>query len=401
MNFFAELSLKNLKRKPLRTFALSALVALLSFVLFGGTLLVTSLKNGLDSYSARLGADVVVVPNAARSEGQFEDVLLQGIPGNFYMSSSKIDKIEEVEGIDKLSPQFFLASTSASCCSASVQIIGFDPDTDFSVLPWVNRKYGGSIGDGDIVVGSEISVTTSGKLKFYNVECNVVATLERTGTGLDTAVYANMNTIKQMAKSAKELGFTFLDGVNVDKSVSAIMIKVKSGYDAESVAAQINIAVTGIRSGSSTSYVSGVAGGLDNVSGIIGALSVMIWVLSVVILGVSLFAICNERGKEFAVLRAMGASKKSLYKLIIVEISMLSAVGAAVGVILSGAFILPFGAIIRRSLQMPYLVPEWWQLALFAVAAVVISVLTGVIASLFSVKILSKNDAGLMLREDA
>ena len=99
---------------------------------------------------------------------------------------------------------FYLASASAGCCSIPVQIIGFEPETDFLIQPWISRSYSGTVGDGDVIVGSDISVPLNHQLRFYDTDCNVVAQLDRTGTGLDTAVYANMNTIKQMMKSTKK-----------------------------------------------------------------------------------------------------------------------------------------------------------------------------------------------------
>ena len=147
-----------------------------------------------------LGADIVAVPYEARTKGAFESILLQGIPGMFYMKEADYNKIRGIEGIDTAAPQFYLASASSGCCSIPVQIIGFDPELDFTVQPWIKESYSGEIGTGDIIVGSGITVPKDRSLTFYNTKCNVVAKLDGTGTGLDTAVYANMDTIKEMIK---------------------------------------------------------------------------------------------------------------------------------------------------------------------------------------------------------
>ncbi|MBQ7901799.1 MAG: ABC transporter permease, partial [Clostridia bacterium] len=52
-----DLALKNLKRKPFRTAGLIIIVGLLSFVLFGGSILSVNLKNGLAGTQSRFGAD--------------------------------------------------------------------------------------------------------------------------------------------------------------------------------------------------------------------------------------------------------------------------------------------------------------------------------------------------------
>lgn len=53
------LSLLNLRQKPLRTVGLTVITAILSFVLFAGAILSVSMKNGLESVKARLGADLM------------------------------------------------------------------------------------------------------------------------------------------------------------------------------------------------------------------------------------------------------------------------------------------------------------------------------------------------------
>ena len=92
MKFAKNLALKNMKRKPGRTAALILLAAFLAFSVFGGSLVIMSLQNGLTSYEARLGADIIIVPNQARSHGSIESILLQGIPGYFYMDDSILEK---------------------------------------------------------------------------------------------------------------------------------------------------------------------------------------------------------------------------------------------------------------------------------------------------------------------
>ena len=126
------LALRNLAGRPARTAVLTVLAALLSLTVFGGTLIVTALRTGLHALEDRLGADIMVVPYEATTKTNLEQIVLQGATGYFYMDNARAEKVLSREGIGQVSPQFFLASASTSCCSISVQIIGFDPETDFS-----------------------------------------------------------------------------------------------------------------------------------------------------------------------------------------------------------------------------------------------------------------------------
>ena len=108
MKFPVQIAQKNIKRKPFRSAAMSGIAMVLSFTLFFGAYMIVSLKEGLSSYQDRLGADIVVVPVSATSHGALDDILLQGITGNYYMNGQTVDKIYAVEGIESITKQFYL-----------------------------------------------------------------------------------------------------------------------------------------------------------------------------------------------------------------------------------------------------------------------------------------------------
>ena len=399
MKFERTLSLKNLRRKPVRTAALILLSAFLSLSVFGGSVVVASLRNGLASYEARLGADIVAVPYQARTKGTFESILLQGIPGMFYMDEKYYQKICTIDGVEAAAPQFYLASTSAGCCSVPVQIIGFDPAKDFTVQPWIRESYAGALGDGDIIVGSELTVPKDGTLTFYNTKCSIVAQLGKTGTGLDTAVYANMNTIKTMMKNAEALGFHYLTDVDPDHAVSSVMVRVADGYDVEAVTGDINVHVRHIEASAATSMISSIADGLSSVSAIVGILIALVWVLAVVILIIAFAMISHERAREFAILRVMGASRRMVSRLLLTESALISVIGAAVGLAAAALIVFPFGNAISGALELPYLMPSAGTVAALAAGSLLLSILVGSLTAAVSAYRISKNDAGLLLRE--
>ena len=59
---FSSLPFITVLGKKGRSVALFIFAAVLAFSLFGGALILTSLRNGLYSLELRLGADIVVVP---------------------------------------------------------------------------------------------------------------------------------------------------------------------------------------------------------------------------------------------------------------------------------------------------------------------------------------------------
>lgn len=401
MKFERQLARRNLSRKPVRTAALILLAAFLSFSVFAGSMIVLSLQNGLESYESRLGADIVVVPYEARSHGTLESILLQGIPGYFYMDETYLDQVRAISGVESASPQFYLASASAGCCSVAVQIIGFDPDTDFSIQPWIRESYSRDLGDGDVIVGSGITVPKNRTLRFYNQDCRVVASLDQTGTGLDTAVYANMNTIQALMAGSQAEGFDYFGGADPQRTISSIMVKVKDGCSIESVANDINIHVRHVEATQAKTMVSSIAGGLTNVSHIIGGLTAMIWALAIVILILAFVMISHERTREFAILRVMGASQRMLSGLLRWEAAFISLVGAVLGVAVGALVVFPFSSLIRGKLDLPYLMPGSGVVLGLLVGSVVLAVAAGSLTSAISAYRISRIDTGLILREGA
>ena len=157
------LARRNIGRLPWRSFCLVAAVVLFSFVLFTGTVLSLSLSRGARSAADRLGADVMVVP--AGFDPHIDSVILAGKPSMFFLPHDILDRLKTIEGIERMSPQTFLATVRASCCSYPLQIIGIDEETDFLVRPWLSGTMDRPLRDGELIVGYRVSGEAGEKLQ--------------------------------------------------------------------------------------------------------------------------------------------------------------------------------------------------------------------------------------------
>ena len=79
----------------------------------------------METVRARLGADILVVPDDAGSEFDAQTALIQAEPGYFYMGADVLGRVAATPGVERASAQLFLASTRENCCSAQLQIIAF------------------------------------------------------------------------------------------------------------------------------------------------------------------------------------------------------------------------------------------------------------------------------------
>ncbi|MBR3333246.1 MAG: ABC transporter permease [Clostridia bacterium] len=393
--------IKNLTRKSGRTTALVLLTALLALAIFGGSIVILSLRGGLNSLENRLGADVIVVPSTARSKTNLEQILLQGTTGYFYMDREKLDKIIATDGVESVSAQLFLASLRASCCSVPVQVIGFDQATDFTVRPWITESYSRTLNEKEVAVGCRVSAGIGESIRIYGVNCPVVARLAETGTGLDTAVYCSQETLQLLLDAARDLGHDLKISGSSENVISAVYIKVRDDYDAQKVADDINIHIRKVEAVSTKSMLTGVSDSLKAVSGTITCLIIALWILALVILFIVFAMMVNERRRELAVYRLLGMSRKMLSSMILKEALLCSLAGALCGVALGSALVFPFTTLIEQSLKLPYLTPAAGTIVLCAALALAVTVISGSAASLRTARKLSRVDPGTTLREGA
>lgn len=395
MGFARFLAVRNCRRNFSRTVALGVVTAMLSLTLFGGSLVVLSLQNGLTRFQARLGADVLVLPKDAQADGGLEGVLVQGRPLHFYMDASRLAALSSLPGVASAAPQFFLTSANAGCCSVAVQLIGFDPATDFTIRPWIRESYADDVGDGDIVVGSGISVPEDKTLKFYNTPCRVVARLSPTGTGMDTAVYMNMTTIRAMMRRAAELDFAAFQGIEPEQAISAVLIRTAPDFSPEAVAEAIGAAYPDLSAKPAHGMVRSVEAGLGGVTGTVGVLLFFVWLLCVGLLALAFQMVFSERRREFAVLLISGARRSMLTRIALIEALIIASFGAAGGVFAGAFVLLPFAALLKDSFARPYLLPDASNIALLAAGAFGVAVLSAALAALWTVRRMD-----VMLRED-
>lgn len=64
-------------------------------------------------------------------EKQLQSAPLRGEPSTFYLDQQLEEKIRSFPGVGNVSSQIFIASLQAACCSLPVQLIGFEPQSDF------------------------------------------------------------------------------------------------------------------------------------------------------------------------------------------------------------------------------------------------------------------------------
>ena len=370
----------------------------LAFTLFTGSFLVKSLKEGLASLSNRLGADIIVVPQGYDSK--IEGALLRGEPNNFYFERSALDVVRNIDGVEKASPQLFVATLSAGCCSFPLQVIGLDFESDFCILPWLKQHVKFPLKDNQIIVGANIVGNYNSELKFFNQPFAIAGRLSKTGMGFDNSVFMSVQNARRLIKEYERImKHPASDNENL---ISCIMVRVKPGSDIMQTAQKIRSAFKGqqLYPLAAKNMMSNVASAIGSLSFYVYVLTLVLWILTFLVLFTVFSSIINERKKEFAMMRILGATKKKLISLAFTESLLISGGGAAAGSFLALCIVLLFNQAFSQAVKLPYLRPHAiWICGLFVTVTLLVSA-AGPVASLKMMRQFSKAQDALNAREE-
>lgn len=388
----------NLLQRRYRSACLTALIAAVTFVVTGGSLFGYSLINGVSNTESRLGADLMIVPVGA--ERDYEGALLQGKPGTFYIDGETVQELLHADGIEKASPQLYIATFDSSHCAFPVQIIGFDPETDFVIAPWLENQVPGGPGHGEIVAGYNVRAQAGESLLLFGDEYLTAGRLDKTGMGFDNSIFLNLDTAKKIVADYKKYEKAVVLPED-DEAVSVVVADIARDLDPEAFVKELReeFRGKGINFILPQAIISGMTKNLMLTIGIMSALLTALWLLAAVVLAIVFAVTINERKKEFGIYRAIGATRRKLAGIVLTESVVLGAAGAAIGIGLLCLAVFPFNALIESKLQSEYLLPEVpVTVAVFAAGFTACAAM-GPAASAFSAMRLGFRDAYDVIRE--
>jgi putative ABC transport system permease protein len=175
----------------------------------------------------------------------------------------------------------------------------------------------------------------------HEEEYVVVGVLEPTGSPSDRVLWIPIEGIYRMdghvLRGDGEV-FEAEDGHEIEdehKEVSAVMLKLNSNRDGFFLSQEIN----GGRSDATLAWPisASVAKLFDKLGWVSRVLELVAYLVVVVAAGsilASLYNTMNERRREFAILRALGARRRTVFTVILCESSLIAVLGSAVGFLL-------------------------------------------------------------------
>ncbi|MDR1977427.1 MAG: ABC transporter permease [Synergistaceae bacterium] len=282
-----------------------------------------------------------------------------------------------------------------------VQMIGFDPDTDFVVQPWISTVYNENLSDGQLIVGSEIDINHNNTLIFFRDTYQVAAHLDKTATGLDTSIFMNMNTMRSMLNGARGVGYAF-DSPNLpdpDKMISTALLRIDKDYDLDEMALSVLSALPEASLAIPKQMMRGIASSLNALTSFLYISVFGLWLFAALLLSTVFFGSINERKKEFAIYRVLGMTRKKLFLLVMNEATLVSLFGSVIGIVLASLGVFPFSTAIGDKLNLPYINPDTRNVLLVLSFSLALPAALGPLGAIFSAFKISKAETYLVMRE--
>lgn len=331
--------LMTIRAHPVRSIIIAVLALAQAACVFGGLILVGAMRAELTLAERRLGADLVVYPTACLNQVEKKRLLMLGTPVGCHQPRSALARMSSNEDIAAVSYQLYVSETLAD--GSTRWIVGFEPETDFALSPWIAEGEGTSLPRGSVLVGSAVPRADGQTLSVFGRERPIGAHLLTTGSELDDAVFVSMDTLTDVMADARAAGEDIDASLDPSTDYSAALVRASDSDAIESVTNWINLYVRKVSAVRATEALVGAASGIRAHRGVaIGVLGATWLVLlgALIIVQVSLM---NERMQELAVWRSIGASRSIMSRVMLSESALLHALGALAGVCLA-ALTVPF-----------------------------------------------------------
>ncbi|MDR3238263.1 MAG: ABC transporter permease [Spirochaetia bacterium] len=332
MNIF-QVSYKNLLRRRLRTMFTIIGIMLSAWVLVTLLGFNKGYENSLNENIENMGFQVVLTAKGCPYEAA--TLMLKGGTGLRYMPENMVKDVAGKPEIANAAPMLMHAvfDPNKGESGGTTVFLGVDPNTYPSMKPYLkfNNEKGAWFSDKakEVVLGfeaAELEQREVGDLMMLpgsEDEYTVTGVLSRTGTQDDGMIFLPLKTAQSAFKKEGELTMLGMR-LNQDVDASAFEEELYKLPDVQVVSmAQVKNTIMSLVSSAKVIVLS---------IAFIAFLIAMFGVLNTVLMSVF------ERYQEIGILKSMGALPKDIFKMILIETTLLCSIGGVLGILFSFLF---------------------------------------------------------------
>ena len=314
----------------------------------------------------------MVVPSEASTWVTEREILFTGAPISSYMESGMADQIAQVKGVKRVTEQFFGQTIAAECCSTGkeTRIIGFDPASDWVILPFADHRVD-HLDEGEIIVGHYANTFPDGTGKLLGHDVKVVAQLVETGSNLDYSILMDIDQLRAISGENEAFQHIWDKYGEPEGLISTVLVDLDD--DAVSSLTINEIRRLGdISAFRRSDVVADSRGTLDVVFTIMLAAGIFLAIATLLQFVARFISSVWERKSELALYRALGATVSKLKVAICGEAFAITGVGSLCGAVLGiGLYYLAY-AFLQRLDAFPFSAVPVWMAALFIIGIILV-----------------------------
>lgn len=336
---FLRLAVTNLLRHKLRSFLTLVGIAASVTVLFSILSFNRGFERGLAREIEKTGIHFMVVPAGCPHE--VASLVLHGAVTPKFIEAGVVERIRSVPGVEMVSPMLI-----TQLSNAERNRLDMVHGLEMAHIPRIKTawKLDGRIpgGDNEILLGSEVAahdqIRVGAIVRYGERTFTVSGIIGRTGSQDDAFVYMPLAALQAILEKPDRLTAA---GVKVSRP--ELLDEVTSGLAATVPGIQI---VT----------MNEVMRGLASLANSAKVMSLSIAVIAVLISAVgimnSILMAVFERTQEIGMMRAIGASRMDIFRIVLQETILLTTAGGVSGILISSLMAGPIEDVIRKT--MPY-----------------------------------------------
>ena len=326
-----KLALKNIIRRPIRSTLTVSGVAVAIAILFSLMAFQRGYESGLREDLNALGAHIMIVPKGCPYEAS--TIVLHGGKWPRYMKEEYLQKVRGVPGIEQSAGIIMDAIVARSKTDKNRIFLGVDEDFLKLRQNWQFMRGGWFTGPDSMIIGSSVAEAEGLKVgdKYHvheargnftvNADFRISGILKPTNTQDDGFYFMPTRTLQ------KEF--------NLQGKLVVILVKVKDVTKVDEV-------TTALKESESSMNVFPLTELLNTMGRMIGNTKVFVMAIVFMAIAIGTVGVLNtilmtvfERTKEIGMMKAIGASRLDVFRLIWLETLVMCTVGGLAGVGLS------------------------------------------------------------------
>jgi len=237
------------------------------------------------------------------------------------------DDIERVPGVAEATPisqQYAMLRLHGRPVLAL--LIGYDPGK--SGGPWKLASGRAPSGDSELVLdrvlASEHRLEIGATLEYRGTQLRVVGLSKGTSGFMTPLTFAPRTTVNALSRQPGTANF--------------FLVRPEPGITAEALAAQIDRSVPGVSALTRREVAANDRRQfVDPFSAPLLAMVVIAFAVAILVIGLAVYSSTAERSREYATLKALGLSRKALFRLVGVQAAALALAGTALGIVFAAA----------------------------------------------------------------